>query len=217
MDPNYISRRRARGSYRYRLKRRTEEVSSALRSLRSGVRLDLLDVGCADGKGLSVLKGELSLRRAAGIEPNFHYLKEREDGGLLLAAARGEVLPFKGGSFDVLLAMSLVDHLEEPDLFLKESRRVLRAGGLLLLTQVTPFFDRLASSFGIATHHRKTFSPAELTALLKGEGFSVRSVRRFALPSHGLLPGERHLEGLLRGCGLGFLLFYYLVVAESLG
>ncbi len=44
----------------------------------------------------------------------------------------GEALPFKSGVFDVVSANMVVEHLEQPDLVLREIHRVLRPGGHFL-------------------------------------------------------------------------------------
>lgn len=47
-------------------------------------------------------------------------------------------LPFKEGTFDTVLCMSVLEHVRDPDWVIGEIHRVLRPGGLLLLC--VPFF-----------------------------------------------------------------------------
>jgi SAM-dependent methyltransferase len=47
--------------------------------------------------------------------------------------ARAERLPFRSGSFDTVLGLSMLNNLPQPERLLDEAHRVLRPGGILLL------------------------------------------------------------------------------------
>jgi len=49
-------------------------------------------------------------------------------------AARAEELPYPRGAFDAALALNVIDHVQDPARCLAEAARVLRPGGLLLLS-----------------------------------------------------------------------------------
>ena len=50
-------------------------------------------------------------------------------------------LPFKRNTFDVIIASELLEHLNDPEIFFSESHRILKKGGILILT--TPNSDNL--------------------------------------------------------------------------
>jgi len=52
----------------------------------------------------------------------------------------GRIIPFDTSSFNVVLCVEVLEHVEEPVAFVKEIVRVLRSGGLLILT--IPFSAR---------------------------------------------------------------------------
>lgn len=57
--------------------------------------------------------------------------------GLQTAGADARILPFVDGAFDAIVSNSTLDHFETPDEIiasLRELRRVLQAGGLLIIT-----------------------------------------------------------------------------------
>jgi SAM-dependent methyltransferase len=59
------------------------------------------------------------------------------------AYARAEAQPFRDGSFDTVLGLSMLTYLPEPVRMIEEAHRVLRPGGMLLLefTQMVPLHD----------------------------------------------------------------------------
>ena len=50
-------------------------------------------------------------------------------------------LPFRGGSFDMVVASEIVEHLENPQGAMLEAARVLRPGGYLVVS--TPYRESL--------------------------------------------------------------------------
>jgi SAM-dependent methyltransferase len=79
-------------------------------------------------------------RSVVGIEPGDRF----RDVGTRLAAengvtnvrftyADGTALPFRNGSFDLILSHSVIEHVANPLEYLKEARRVLAPSGVMLL------------------------------------------------------------------------------------
>ena len=80
-------------------------------------------------------------------------------------------LPFRDGSFDALLALDVVEHIEDDGLFLAECLRVLKVGGHLVLS--VPAFPFLWSSWDEILHHRRRYRLGGLAAILRSHGFDV--------------------------------------------
>jgi ubiquinone/menaquinone biosynthesis C-methylase UbiE len=85
-------------------------------------------------------------------------------------------LPFRDASFDGLFAGELVEHLPDPEAGIEEFRRVLRPGGMLVLT--TPNRRRLAnvvdrSERPYSPDHLSELSYDEARALLRAHGFEI--------------------------------------------
>lgn len=83
----------------------------------------LLDVGCGRQPYRDLLRN-VELYFAADLPPN-------KDVTLYCS---GLALPFREGSFDTVLSNQVLEHVPEPSLFVKEAGRVLKGGGILILT-----------------------------------------------------------------------------------
>jgi 2-polyprenyl-3-methyl-5-hydroxy-6-metoxy-1,4-benzoquinol methylase len=55
-----------------------------------------------------------------------------------LICADAVALPCRSGAFDVVVAFDVIEHLFHPEIFLAEAERVLRDGGVLILTTPNP-------------------------------------------------------------------------------
>ncbi len=97
---------------------------------RRGFR-DILEVGCGTGKLLNALKREG--RRVFGCD--ISDAAARKAGASVADAMR---LPYKKKSFDLVIAVSVVEHLteEEGNMLLDEAFRLLKKGGCFFM--VTP-------------------------------------------------------------------------------
>jgi len=98
------------------------------------------------------------------------YILLNLDRGDLLGT--GENIPLKDESVDCVVLTEVLEHVREPDLVLREIRRVLRRGGKLVLSAPFTFW-----------HHPDPidfyrFSSQGLRYVLEKNGFEVRRERR---------------------------------------
>lgn len=107
--------------------RSSGEQLEALVRARLNPQSQVLDLGC--GRGGVVELFWRDVRLAAGLDPDVPSLVEHRVPGMPVIRGRGENLPFAGESFDVVVCLWVLEHLEEPDVVLREVRRVLRPGG----------------------------------------------------------------------------------------
>lgn len=209
MSFDYILYRKKKRSGKYKLLRRTAKMVEIIRKYKGGGNLCILDIGAADGYMLNAFKNQLSVKVGVGIEPSLDYIKSNSSMDIhRIAQAIGEQLPFKTGMFDVVTAASVIDHMDNPNLFLRECGRVLKDGGILAITFASPFYDALAVRFGIKEDdHKFHFTEMKLEVALEEEGFFINEISRFALPFFGIV-FEKYIERILNLLGLRWVMFY---------
>jgi SAM-dependent methyltransferase len=102
----------------------------------------VLDVGSADGPSVAWLDE----RVAVDID-----MRGLRSGGICASA---EQLPFADATFDVATAFDVVEHCANEGVALAELRRVVKPGGMVLLS--VPAYQWLWSAFDVrAGHHRR--------------------------------------------------------------
>ncbi len=147
-----------------------------------GPGLRVLDLGCRDGALADVY---LEGNTVVGVDADRAALARAAERGIeTLWADLEEPLPFEDGSFDVVVAGEVLEHLRLPERALAEVSRVLRPGGLLvgsvpncfrLKTRLRFLFGRPPESDPTLLH---MFGPAATSRLL--EPFDEVEVRCIA-------------------------------------
>lgn len=124
-------------------------------------------------------------------------------------------LPFKDGTFDRIVCVELIEHLDEPQRCISEFRRVLKDDGRLILTtpnyrSLWPVTEWLWDRFGRGRDYRKQhiykFNPSSIKKLLEDSGFHITSEKTvflfspfFALFSKYLTDRATDFENMLLG------------------
>ena len=145
----------------------------------------VLDVGA--GHGMHALKAAARSRIVLGIDRDRAALgvatragrERRIRNAAFLAADLEQGLPIRGGTFDTVICLDLLEHVVERDRLLGEIRRVLRPGGALLLAvpnRATSWKRRLARA-GLFAYsdpdHKIEYTLPELAAELGRNGFRI--------------------------------------------
>ena len=134
-----------------------------------------LDLGCGPGGNLGLL-GPLAPELVAGVDLSPIALELAQRSGRPAALLRADIthpLPFADRSFDVVTIYNVLYHqwVASESAVLAEVARVLRHGGLLLLTE--PAFPVLAREMDTAAMGRRRYRLAEAAALCRAAGLQL--------------------------------------------
>lgn len=183
----------------------------------------LLEIGCGAGNLLlqATVSGsypvalDLSMQALTFVRSRLEEAQTGPDApaGFTCTQAIGEFLPFGENHFDCVLLSEVVEHLESPQVSIREAARVLRPGGRLLIT--TPNYrsfwplmewavDRLNMAPKMAgEQHISRFHPASLKRMVADSGLGLE----YAGSIYNLSPflslvsperAERQLQGELK-------------------
>ncbi len=171
----------------------------------------ILDIGCGGGEFLYFLHQE-GFTNIYGIDVSPEQVEAARALGLqrVELGDAGTYLEEHTGSFQVIAALSLLEHLtrEEMLVLLDGVVKALRPGGLLL-----PVMPNSLSVFGARIRygditHEQSFTPESIVQICAMVGLEPMSILEWGPVVHGIASGLRWLAWqVIRG----FILFYPLV------
>ncbi len=128
-----------------------------------------LDVGCGTGLWTRQLE---RYGPVVALDFEREALRFSRDRGVrALVRGGAERLPFRDGSFRLVTALGLIEHLDDDAAFLREIRRVLEPGGRLLL--LTSAYRFLWSRHDDLVHHRRRYLGGELDVRIRSAGLEL--------------------------------------------
>lgn len=154
----------------------------------------ILDVGCGDGAATSLVAAAYPDDHVIGVDWSTRAVREagRHGFDLITGGVDEPGLPIGDGRVDVVIMSELIEHLVDTDGAVAEAWRVLRPGGVLLLStpNLAAWFNRGLLLAGVqpvfsevslrAIHgrpgsqvvgHLRLFTKAALTGLLRANHF----------------------------------------------
>jgi SAM-dependent methyltransferase len=175
MDPRYeedtLSVEETHWWYRGR-RRIVREAVSALDLPRPA---DILDAGCGSGRNLVELA---PFGRVTGLEPSHASAEVARSRGFGAIVESGiEQMPFDPESFDLVVSLDVIEHVEDHVGALRELRRVTRPGGRLLVT--VPAYQALWSSHDVRNHHQRRYTRRTMVEPAAEAGWRVVRTTHF--------------------------------------
>lgn len=142
----------------------------------------VLEVGCGPGLGLGYLAGVAAIVVAGDVtttslaQARATYRGRRS---IRLLQFDAHALPFREASFDLVLAMAMMNYLDA-EVFLTECQRVLTLGGILAFCMP----NKAVPGFRPSKFSTRYYSPDELIEMSRRHGFELELFGAFPAP-HG--------------------------------
>ncbi len=136
----------------------------------------ILDVGCGTG---TMVRELARYGRVEGVDADPEAVAFCRERGLRnVRQVDGEAaLPFESGSFDLVTALDVIEHVDDDDAMLRELARVLIPGGLLLVS--VPAYRFLWGAQDEIAHHKRRYVRPDLRARLEGAALAVERLSYF--------------------------------------
>jgi len=135
----------------------------------------ILDVGCGTGYGSATVAH--NSRFLVGIDQSRNAISYA---GKHYAGPRTEFivqdashLGFSDDTFDVVLSFEMIEHLQDPAMFLSQINRVLRKGGLFIISTPNKIYTSPGRATPIWKFHKTEYYASEFEDLLR-QFFEVR-------------------------------------------
>jgi SAM-dependent methyltransferase len=139
---------------------------------RQGVAGVALDIGCGGGYTARAFESQWTMI-AADVSPDALQLcRSRGLRRLCQVDMTNFRLPFKPDSVDLVLALDVIEHVEDDVHALVECYRILKTGGLLVVT--VPAFMMLWSPWDESLGHKRRYKLLELAKAIQKAGFSIQ-------------------------------------------
>jgi SAM-dependent methyltransferase len=171
------------------------DLRLAIETFRSDQELRILDFGCGGSPYRSLFPNSEYKRADIGGVDNIDY-KIPTDGSSVK-------LPVDDGYFDLLLSSQVLEHVPNPDAYLSEAFRVLKPGGLLLISthgvfeeHGCPYDFRRWTSFGLRLD-------------LERSGFTLKNTLKLTTGCRAaVFLMQRHRAATSRKCSLGWWMWW---------
>lgn len=135
----------------------------------------VLDAGCGTGGLLRRMERDGVVRHATGVDfsPLACELSRTRTQARIVEADL-TALPFSEGEFGAVVSADVLYHIPDDMGALRELRRVLRPGGVLIVN--VPAYRWLWSYHDEAVHSQRRYNRAELRDKLEAAGFELQSI-----------------------------------------
>lgn len=153
---------------------RRDKVLNFLMKLGTRMNDRILDIGCGTGGMLYELKRK-GFTHIYGIDRELiaiSYSKRRGITALIVADAAA--IPFKKETFDWIILLDVLEHLDNDVNVLWGLRQVLKPNGRLAIT--VPAIKQLWSARDVRLGHKRRYSLKELKYKLQISGFQVEKI-----------------------------------------
>ncbi len=161
-----------------------------------GVGGRVLELGCGSGINAGIF---CNGTKYVGVDVSLPSLRHgaAQNSRRLCVATLGN-LPFASSSFDRVLLLDVLEHLDDEGSALDETYRVLREGGEVLV--ISPAHMCLWGAHDVANGHKRRYSATQLRRLLSSHGLEVEKLDYWnclGFPALALVRWRDRMRGLV--------------------
>lgn len=129
----------------------------------------VLDIACGSGYGAKFISESGS--KVLGVDQSISTIKNNirlfsNSSNLAFQTGDAEKLTFPQNSFSSVVSFETIEHLTNPELFLKRVRDVLQADGLFFVSTPNALITKPINGIPSNPYHVKEYTPDELLLLL---------------------------------------------------
>ncbi len=151
----------------------------------------ILNVGCGTGGTLGMLEKYGDVHN---IDVSDEAIKFMAKAGYKVDKVKDHILPYKNGSYDLVVAFDVLEHIEQHKEALAEWTRVLKKGGAVLFT--IPAYQWLWSDHDTSLHHYRRYTKKLVRSLVPSDG-KIQRLSYYIVFSLPLIVGFRFLNKAL--------------------
>lgn len=178
--------------------RRNIVVDVIARHFRPGAGSRVLDIGCGAGLMLNVL-GRFGETCGVDNSEVAVELSRETFAGTVRVGQLPDQVPYPEGSFHLITALDVIEHIVDDVESLRSIHRLLAPGGKAVIT--VPAFMFLWTEFDEINEHQRRYSRGQLEARLRQAGFSIEKLSYFNSFLFPMVLGVRILNRLFGRSG----------------
>jgi SAM-dependent methyltransferase len=169
-------------------------VSPIIETLAAGRRgLQLVDCGCGTGNNLALLA---PYGRVRAFDLTQWGARRALSSGHQVVRADITSIPFSSERFDVATSFDVLQCVEADDLAVREIARIVRPGGVIVLTLAA--FDWLRGDHAISWNERRRYTPSRARLLVEQAGVRAERVSFMFASVFPAIAATRLTQRLLR-------------------
>lgn len=138
---------------------------------------DILDIGCGTGETLSFMKTIFPRTKLYGVDASRQAVKYTKQRGHAAKVADALDLPFPAKSFDAVLLLDVIEHIKDDVSVIKEAKRVLKPGGVIVIT--VPALQFIWSAHDVNQGHFRRYTRHRLLNLAAKNRLKVNFLSYF--------------------------------------
>lgn len=155
---------------------RRKVLKALIERLAPPTQAKILEVGCGAGGNIPLLQTFGDVTALEPDEVSRAYVTERfgipVDGGLL-----PDGLPYAPGSFDLICAFDVIEHVDDDSGSIAALASLLREGGALLTT--VPAYQWMWSHHDVLHHHKRRYTLTDYRKAFAGSGLKIETAGYF--------------------------------------